>query len=220
MSAAVVVFVSERRLLVDALTQIVEERLGWRCVTAQPDYDVASVVASNPEVLVVIDLESPGAELDELQRALSKHDGRRCGVYDRFTADIAARAFDLGIGVPVSLKVPIDSLVESFRGIRETSVVTAVGPTRRDLDRLAQLSPRELEVMEHIAAGETSVRTAALLGITPHTVDTHRRRAIRKLGATNQSQAVAMLARMGALTRPQGDSVTAGDRAGQLRRRS
>jgi DNA-binding CsgD family transcriptional regulator len=214
------VVVSSRRLLVDAVGALIDERLEVDRVAATSANDLRAAVDADRAILVIIDLESPGDDPVRLAEALADHTGRRCGVYDRFTARIAERAFDLGIGVPVSLRSPVDSLLDAFGGTTVTNVVTAVGPTRRDLDRLAELSPRELEVMEHIARGDTSVRTAALLGITPHTVDTHRRRAIRKLGASNQSQAVALLARVGALTTPRGGRVSARDRADDLHRPS
>lgn len=220
MNAADAVIVSARRLLVDALTHLTAERLGLLSVAAESGDDLTAVITSNPDVLVVIDLESPDEMIPGLQAALAQHAGRRCGVYDRFTARIAERAFDLGIGVPVSLRSTVDVLVDAFGGTTETGVVTAVGPTCSDLDRLARLSPRELEVMQCIAGGNTSVSTAGLLSITPHTVDTHRRRAMRKLDASTQSQAIALLARVGALSGSPVSGVSGGDRASGLRRPS
>ena len=135
------VVVSSRRLLVDAVGALIDERLEVDRVAATSADDLRAAVDADRAILVIIDLESPGDDPARLSKALADHTGRRCGVYDRFTASIAERAFDLGIGVPVSLRSPVDSLVDAFGGTTVTNVVTAVGPTRRDLDRLAELSP-------------------------------------------------------------------------------
>lgn len=193
------VVVSTRRLLVDALTGIVEERLDRTAVSATSGDELSAVVESNRAILVILDLESPGDTTVALATALEEHTGRRCGVYDRFTAHIAERAFELGIGVPISLGSPVDALVEAFGAALTTHVTKSEGLTRSELDRLALLTPREMEVMQSIARGNNSIRTATLLGITPHTVDTHRRRAMRKLDVSTQARGVALMARAGAL---------------------
>lgn len=45
------------------------------------------------------------------------------------------------------------------------------------------LSPREREVLRHVADGRTYRQIASALEITTHTVDTHLRRIRRKTGA-------------------------------------
>ncbi len=45
------------------------------------------------------------------------------------------------------------------------------------------LTPREQEVVDRLARGETQVEIAEALGISPSTVSTYRTRALRKLGA-------------------------------------
>lgn len=194
-----VVVVSTRRLLVDALTGIVQERLDRIAVVAASADELRTAVDTNRTILVIVDLESLGDNRSSLEAALAEQTGRRCGVYDRFTAHIAEHAFELGIGVPISLSSSVDALVEAFGAASTTHVTTSEGLTRSELDRLALLTPREIEVMQSIANGNNSNRTATLLGITPHTVDTHRRRAMRKLDVSTQARGVALMARAGAL---------------------
>lgn len=50
------------------------------------------------------------------------------------------------------------------------------------------LTPREVEVLGWIARGMTAKRIAQLLGISPHTVRTHRDKLRFKLGARNTAQ--------------------------------
>jgi two-component system nitrate/nitrite response regulator NarL len=51
------------------------------------------------------------------------------------------------------------------------------------------LSPRELEILTQLAAGETNKRIANRLQIADATVKLHLRKLLRKIGATNRTQA-------------------------------
>ncbi len=57
--------------------------------------------------------------------------------------------------------------------------------------RLA-LSHRHRDVLFWAARGKTSADTAAILGISPRTVEVHRIQACRALGAANVTNAVAI----------------------------
>jgi DNA-binding NarL/FixJ family response regulator len=54
-----------------------------------------------------------------------------------------------------------------------------------DLDRL---TPREQEILEHIARGYLYKEIAAMLGISARTVETHVSQVLRKLHLTNRHQ--------------------------------
>lgn len=57
----------------------------------------------------------------------------------------------------------------------------------------ASLSPRELQVLEHLAQGATYHAIARRLQLSPHTVDTYLRRIRAKTGPANRTQ-LALLA--------------------------
>ena len=61
------------------------------------------------------------------------------------------------------------------------------------------LSPRERQVLELLAGGQTSAETAATLGVGEETVQTHVRRAMAKLSARTRTEAVATSLRLGLL---------------------
>jgi PAS domain S-box-containing protein len=54
-----------------------------------------------------------------------------------------------------------------------------------------ELSPRELEIVSHVAMGQRAHEIAQELGIAESTVRTHIRNALRKAGARSQAQLVA-----------------------------
>jgi DNA-binding NarL/FixJ family response regulator len=61
------------------------------------------------------------------------------------------------------------------------------------------LTPREREVLEAIADGETNREIAAKLFLSPHTVKEHTSALYRKLGARNRAEAVQRAQRIGLL---------------------
>jgi DNA-binding NarL/FixJ family response regulator len=63
--------------------------------------------------------------------------------------------------------------------------------------RLAEFTPRELEVLRALATGSTTIGIAADLGIAPHTVEWHLRHVIEKLGVHSKLQAVVAAVRLG-----------------------
>jgi DNA-binding NarL/FixJ family response regulator len=51
-----------------------------------------------------------------------------------------------------------------------------------------ELSDRELEVLKHLAAGESLVRIAELLHLSPSTVTTYRARVLEKMGMKSNAE--------------------------------
>lgn len=60
----------------------------------------------------------------------------------------------------------------------------------------AELTRRELEVLRHMAAGDTNARAARRLVISEGTVKSHVKHILRKLGAANRAEAVSLWWRM------------------------
>ena len=68
------------------------------------------------------------------------------------------------------------------------------GPFERDETRLQQLgiTPRELEILEAIAAGLSNREIAERLFVSENTVKTHTARLFDKLSARRRTQAVQL----------------------------
>lgn len=56
----------------------------------------------------------------------------------------------------------------------------------------AELTRRELDVLRLAAAGLTDQQAADRLGVSVNTVKVHAKRLLRRLGAANRTQAVAL----------------------------
>lgn len=74
-----------------------------------------------------------------------------------------------------------------------TPIVLALLRQRTEVDTrtLEPLTPREADVIRAMLDGHTIKSTSRALGIARKTVEAHRSRAFRKLGARSQSEAVA-----------------------------
>lgn len=70
--------------------------------------------------------------------------------------------------------------------------VPVEGPFVRDEERVRELglTPRELEILELLAAGLSNREIAGRLFVSENTVKTHCRRLFEKLGARRRTQAV------------------------------
>jgi DNA-binding NarL/FixJ family response regulator len=62
-----------------------------------------------------------------------------------------------------------------------------------------QLTGREREVLEHVAAGATNREIAAELHLSPHTIKEHTSAVYRKLSVRNRAEAVQRAQRLGLL---------------------
>ncbi len=61
------------------------------------------------------------------------------------------------------------------------------------------LTPRELEVVQRLALGESGAQIAGVLFLSPATVRTHVQNAMGKLGARTRAQLIALVLRDGVL---------------------
>jgi two-component system response regulator FixJ len=55
------------------------------------------------------------------------------------------------------------------------------------------LTPREIEIVQHVVGGETNKEIGIVLGISPRTVEVHRHAAMKKLGARNTAEMIRMI---------------------------
>lgn len=94
------------------------------------------------------------------------------------------------------------SVVSTARGERVVSPEVALhlaGAWRPESDRSphASITPRELEVLEHLAEGLTNADIAERLGVSPRTVKTHVQNLLAKLDTRDRTGAVARAFRLG-----------------------
>lgn len=99
--------------------------------------------------------------------------------------------------------LPPEQLEQALREVAAGQAALSPAVTRKVLtglrapaaaaDRLAELTPTELTVLDHLAAGRLNKEIAAELGISIETVRTHLRNLFGKLGVHNRTEAVLEL---------------------------
>lgn len=68
-----------------------------------------------------------------------------------------------------------------------------------DTDLVNQLSEREIQIIKHLSAGKGGKEVAEVLFISPHTVKTHRRNIMHKLGVKNTAELIRLCLEKGVI---------------------
>lgn len=99
-------------------------------------------------------------------------------------SDLAAAAFAAQAGERPVFGDRLEHLLENLDQRRQAA--------QRAAERLAELTPRENQVLEWLAAGYSTDEVAEKLGARPRTITTHVANLKNKLGARTQLEAVHM----------------------------
>jgi LuxR family maltose regulon positive regulatory protein len=83
----------------------------------------------------------------------------------------------------------LTQLAKTFKEAADTHVETAVQQANQAL--IEPLTPRELEILQHIAAGMTNREIAEALVVVVGTIKAHTNRIYGKLGVRSRTQAIA-----------------------------
>jgi DNA-binding NarL/FixJ family response regulator len=180
------------------------ERAGFEVVEAE-DGDAALEVASqrSPE-LVLLDVCLPGASGYEICRELRDRFGDSLGIIfvSGERVDSIDRVSGLLIGADDYVVKPFDpdELLARVRTVlRRVSRPSSNGHGKVVASSIpdAELTPRELEVLQLLAEGLTQAQIASQLVISPRTVGTHIQNLLGKLDVHSRAQAVAHAHRAG-----------------------
>lgn len=195
---------SHRRLVRDALAAYLAGRAEFTVVgqTASVADLYPLCLLRRPDV-VVVDAGPLTTDLVEALRALRVAFPAMEVVvaYTDLTPAATHAAIRAGLSALVPATRGLDALLNMLR--RRVYAAGRVPP-----DGLA-LTDRELEIILLLAAGHSVPEMAALLEISPHTVENHKRHLYAKLGVGTRAHAVSRAAQLG-LTEPVHDTPTRG----------
>ncbi len=143
---------------------------------------------------LVADLRLPGRSGVELQAILRERGSTLPMVIITAHGDVPsartafhAEAVDF-IEKPFEFAQLEAAIAKSFA--REAERMARAGERAADAGRLALLTAREREVLEHAARGLHAKEVGAALGISPRTVEVHKTRIMAKLGVRNVAELV------------------------------
>lgn len=198
-------------------------RIGMRSVLQQiPKIEIIGEATSNQELLeliknfdvdvVLVDYTAPDFSIDVIPQALqAKNDLKIVAITPDQTAQTLVNALRSGVKSYVKkdcdITEIIDSVKETAKGnkffcgqILETIQKAAIDVNDLELDSFTcepvLLSERESEIIVLIAEGLTNAQIAEQLYLSNHTVNTHRKNIMSKLGVKNTAGIVMYAVKM------------------------
>jgi FixJ family two-component response regulator len=145
---------------------------------------------------MVLDIAMPVMNGLELQQALAERGSALPIIFLTGRADVPMCAQAMKRGALDFLTKPVDDADLVAAVCRALEQDRAARLIREELanihTRLASLTPREREVLEHVVSGQLNKQIAGDLGTVENTVKAHRARMMEKM----QVQSVAELARL------------------------
>jgi len=146
---------------------------------------------------LLLDVRMPGMSGLELQSYLARQEIRLPVIIITGHGDIAMAVKAMQAGAVNFIEKPFndEALLSSIRGALELDERRrAVQRQRSDIAaRLAELTPREHEVMEMVTKGMSNRDIAAALGVSAKTVEAHRARVMDKMRAESLAELVRMV---------------------------
>ncbi len=196
-----VVLADDHALVTEGLRSLIEH---------QPDMMVAAVVDDGDELLdllarqtdvdvIVLDLQMPFSGFKALSILRERGDVVRVLILTAFAdGESVQSALQLGAD---GFALKTESPVQTLRAIRQVADGRLVFPRsarrwmsiyrRGEQEAPPRLSPREEEVLAHLAQGLPNAEISALLEVSENTVRFHLKNIYEKLQVNNRTEAVA-----------------------------
>ena len=150
---------------------------------------------------LVLDVKMPGLNGLELQEALTAANRHVPIIFVTGHGDIptSVRAMRGGATDFLSKPFDADNLIAAIERALETARKQLKEEAeRREIEqRLAELTPREQEVLRHVITGELNKQIAANLGASEKTIKVHRGRVMRKMQAHSVAELVRLCEKLG-----------------------
>jgi DNA-binding NarL/FixJ family response regulator len=176
------------------------ERAGLAVELAADGEEALQSIARAEPDLVLLDVCLPRTSGYEIHRQLRERYGESLPVI--FVSGVRVDAYDrvagLLLGADDYLAKPFDPdelVARVRRSLQRTRWAPEVESDAAEL--LAELTPREREVLSLLASGRSAKQVARQLVISPRTLGTHVQNILRKLGVHTRTQAVAIAHRAG-----------------------
>jgi two-component system, NarL family, nitrate/nitrite response regulator NarL len=141
--------------------------------------------------------------LDTVRVILRRYPGTKVLVLsDVTTPEMLSQLIKSGVAGVTHLGQSVAQIAETLDATEAGQDVLNPGPLRApapDTDRLAELSPREKEILARIACGQSTRQMSFAMTITVDTVRTYVKNVLTKLGAHSRLELAALASREGLL---------------------
>jgi two-component system response regulator FixJ len=188
-----VALIEDDEAALDSLRALLEAR-GYdvRCFRSAEDF-LGTAEAADPDC-IVSDVRMPGISGLDLHRQLKLRGSAIPMILITGHGDIAMAVAAIKEGAFDFIEKPYDAdrLIASIdKAIAaEQEQRSRESQAKELIERVAELSPRQREVMHLVAQGFSNKQIAQRLGISPRTVETYRAWAMERVGAANVAELV------------------------------
>ncbi|MFP5219093.1 MAG: response regulator [Actinomycetes bacterium] len=200
-----VLLVDDHALIREGLRRAFEQTDDLQVVgeASSVDEAAAMVRATTPDVAVVDVNLGDGNGIDLVRRLRAEYPRMGLVVCTMYEGDDhMLGALEAGASGFVLKSAPADDVVSAARqaAVSPTSFTAndlAGAMRRRMLEPRVRLTPRENEILQHLADGVSVAVLAQRLYISQSTAKTHMSKLYEKLGAQNRTQAIMAAVRLG-----------------------
>jgi DNA-binding NarL/FixJ family response regulator len=203
-----IVLIDDHPIVRQGLTASLDDEPDFAVIGAAGSAEAALdlVAAQRPEV-VLLDLELPGiGGVEAIPRLAEASPGSAILVFTAYQTDervlgairAGARGYLLKGATTAEIVAAIRTVAAGGSAL-EPQVAARLLAAVRSPHPTGQLTARERDVLRLVADGRPGKQIARALGISERTVKFHTTSLLRKLGADNRAQAVALAAQRGLL---------------------
>jgi len=148
---------------------------------------------------LVLDVKMPGMTGLELQQILADDGVTLPVIMISGHADVRIAVETMTLGAQTLLEKPfsLNELLEQMRRAieRDTAARAARGHADEAKAKLASLTAKEREVLDHVSEGWTNKAIADKLGLSVRAVEDRRARLMRKVGAESLVELIGLIGR-------------------------
>jgi DNA-binding NarL/FixJ family response regulator len=207
MRRATVLVADDHAIVKEGLVRLLQDRFDVVGAVGDGTLLVQAADQLRPDVIVT-DLAMPGLSGIEALRLLrSKRPDTKVVVLTMHAdPELAREAIQAGASGFVLKHAAAEELVTALAEVLHGRVYLTPALTREVLSRLSQpaapgqgtpLTPRQREVLRHIVEGRRMKEIAALLNLSPRTVETHKYEMMRVLGVQSTAELIALALKRG-----------------------